>query len=164
MINLKAITIWEPWASLIAMGEKSIETRSWKAPDNIINQRIAIHAAATMPKWVKALCSGFAKLIGTKEYNGSWLYHLEHGIGPFGKVVATAKLTECILIIEDHEVMEYAIIGEGDKQQMVDGPEYLFGDYTPGRYAWILEDIKPLENPTPAKGMQRLWNWDGDVS
>ncbi|WP_024834139.1 ASCH domain-containing protein [Ruminiclostridium josui] len=160
---MKAITIWQPWASLIAHGKKKIETRSWKAPDNIIGHRIAIHAAVSMPKWVKKLCPGFAKLIGIKDYTGSWLYYIEQGVGPFGKIVATAKLANCIPMIEENKIENYAVLSTGDRQQVVDGPEYHFGDYAPGRYAWILEDIKMLDNPILAKGMQRLWNWDGDA-
>jgi hypothetical protein len=33
-----------------------------------------------------------------------------------------------------------------------------FGDFTPGRYAWLLEDITPCDQVS-AKGRQGLWNW-----
>jgi hypothetical protein len=39
-----------------------------------------------------------------------------------------------------------------------------FGDYESGRYAWILLNVKPLLKPIPAKGAQRLWNWEGGES
>lgn len=42
---MKALTLWQPWASLIALGVKTIETRSWAAPKSLIGQRIAIHAS-----------------------------------------------------------------------------------------------------------------------
>jgi hypothetical protein len=38
--------------------------------------------------------------------------------------------------------------------------EYAFGDYSIGRFAWLLKDIHQLAVPIPAKGMQRIWNWD----
>ena len=41
---MKAITLHQPWASLIASGAKRIETRSWKPPDSLIGTEIAIHA------------------------------------------------------------------------------------------------------------------------
>ncbi len=41
----------------------------------------------------------------------------------------------------------------------INGKEFMFGDYTPGRYAWILANVRRIE-PVPAKGMQRLWEWD----
>ena len=39
------------------------------------------------------------------------------------------------------------------------GQELAFGNYTPGRYAWILEGVKPLADPIPAKGALSLWEW-----
>jgi hypothetical protein len=36
----------------------------------------------------------------------------------------------------------------------------VFGDYTLGRFAWMLEDTHRLKGPIPARGKQRLWNWD----
>jgi hypothetical protein len=160
---MKALTLWEPWASLIAMNKKKIETRSWKAPDNLIGERIAIHAATKMHILGKIMCREFSKLLDIVPYTGSWLYYLEYSVGPFGKIVATAKLVDCVEITDENEVMEYATIGYGEKQNIVDGNEYHFGDYTPGRYAWILDDIQRLDVPIPAKGKQRLWNWYGNL-
>ena len=39
-----AITLHQPWASLIALGVKTVETRSWPAPTRLVGQRIAVHA------------------------------------------------------------------------------------------------------------------------
>ena len=41
-----AITLHQPWASLIALGLKTVETRSWPAPARLVAQRIAIHAGS----------------------------------------------------------------------------------------------------------------------
>jgi ASCH domain. len=43
---MKALTIWQPWASLIIAGAKPYEFRGWRAPRSLIGQRIVIHAAA----------------------------------------------------------------------------------------------------------------------
>ncbi len=42
---MKTISLWQPYASLIAAGEKTIETRGWAPPKGVMGQRIAIHAA-----------------------------------------------------------------------------------------------------------------------
>ena len=42
---MKAITIRQPWASLIAHGIKDIENRTWKCPAKHIGTRVLIHAA-----------------------------------------------------------------------------------------------------------------------
>jgi hypothetical protein len=157
--KMKALTLYEPWATLVAMGERKIETRSWATS---YRGPLAIHAAASMPKWVKELCHKFAKLLKIKDYNSSWLYNLEHGTGPFGKVVATCELVACLPIRTNDELNEIAYADMGVSWHVIDGNEYHFGDYTPGRYAWMLQNIKPLPKPIPAKGMQRIWNWNDE--
>jgi hypothetical protein len=41
----------------------------------------------------------------------------------------------------------------------LDDQERYFGDYSPGRWAWLLADVVALEQPIPVKGAQGLWNW-----
>ena len=43
---MKALTIWQPWASLIMAGAKPWEWRGWAPPRSLVGQRIAIHAGA----------------------------------------------------------------------------------------------------------------------
>jgi hypothetical protein len=42
---IPAISLWQPWASFIAIGVKRYETRHWRAPARLVGQRIAVHAA-----------------------------------------------------------------------------------------------------------------------
>ena len=42
---MKAISLWQPHASLAVSGIKLYETRTWPAPRSIVGQRIWIHAA-----------------------------------------------------------------------------------------------------------------------
>ncbi len=145
---MKALTLYEPWASLVAKGEKKIETRSWATK---YRGPIAIHAAAQMPAYVKKLCPKFANLLGIYDYECSWLHDLACKSGPYGKVVATATLVNCL------EVVGKAIFpADGTvilkDNTTVSGNELAFGDYTIGRYAWILKDIKPLADPIRLKG------------
>ena len=44
---MKAISIKQPWASLIAHGIKDVENRTWKCPEKYIGQRVLIHASAS---------------------------------------------------------------------------------------------------------------------
>jgi hypothetical protein len=36
-----------------------------------------------------------------------------------------------------------------------------FGDFTPGRYAWELDNVRLIDS-IPAKGQQGIWNWEGE--
>ena len=40
------ITLWQPWATLVAAGAKPFEFRHWAAPKRLWRQRVAIHAGA----------------------------------------------------------------------------------------------------------------------
>jgi len=153
-VIMKAITIWQPWAHLVARGEKKIETRSWHTK---YRGPLAIHAAAGMPKWVVELCR-------TEPFKSILMKHCGWSLG---KVVATCELIDCCKVrcvhpvYRDGKIVQTAFLEAENQLIEVSGNEFDFGDYTAGRYAWILEDIKPLAEPIPAKGMQRLWNWGG---
>lgn len=64
---------------------------------------------------------------------------------PTGVILATANLADCIKITPEY----VATLPED---------EVALGDYTSGRYAWVLEDVKLLEYFMKAKGRQGLWN------
>jgi hypothetical protein len=48
---MKAITLHQPWATLVAIEQKKIETRSWPTS---YRGPLAIHAAKTMPDYKEA--------------------------------------------------------------------------------------------------------------
>ena len=130
---MKAITLYQPWASLVALGEKRIETRGWAT------------------KYRGPLLIHSSKKANTEMCDQAVLYDCLQRLGnikyPLGVVLAISNLVECIEITP----------------KLIDGlsvQEISFGDYTIGRFAWILEDIHQLKIPVKAKGMQRLWNWD----
>lgn len=142
---MKAITIKQPWATLIALGEKKFETRSWQTKYRGI---IAIHAGKSIDKnacndsWIK----GVLKEHGITSYNDL----------PTGAFLATAELVECHKVIA---TLGYVSVFTNGKT--IEGLEVAFGDYTEGRYAWELDNLKVLDEPIEAKGQLSLWNWDG---
>lgn len=170
---MKAITILQPWASLIACGAKQYETRSWKTN---YRGKIAIHAGLKNPpkqgdipfEVFNAITSELAR------YYGAWRndWHLggtinspdgtENGIDiPLGFVIATADLVDC-LEVEGCYMDEFpfgSLLVDGT---IIDDNEFAFGDYSKGRYAWQLENIQILKEPIPAKGKQGLWNFNYD--
>ena len=157
---MKAITIYQPWASLIAIGAKRYETRvratNYRGP-------IAIHAGA---KHVLDAIEGVSNeaLLKIEEAfpDNPELIKL-----PYGAVIAVAELVEC-WHLEEHWTPGqngrdlYLVNSQGDKRSWAQNclKEIAFGDYTPGRYAWELANVKPLDKPIPAKGRQDLWNWE----
>lgn len=140
---MKAISLTQPWATLVASGAKRIETRSWKTPHR---GQIAIHASKGFPGWARLFaisdaCIGTLRAAGYFTGDGWAVTDL-----PTGVVVATANLVDVIAV----EAVRWESYAPG---------EYRFGDYTPGRFAWLLEDVRPLADPAPARGRLGLWEW-----
>jgi hypothetical protein len=137
---MKMITLWEPWASAIALGYKHYETRSWPAPKSLIGKPLGIHASKKKSedlRWqLEALTDWFPE-----QFN-----HLCYDDLPFGCVVAACQLVAC------HPT---------EKMRGLSELEAALGDYSPGRFAWELELIKLPDKPIPVKGKQGIWEWDG---
>ena len=139
---MKAITILQPFASLIACGAKKIETRSWATR---YRGTIAIHAG-------KKLLSNDRQIIADT------LYEKQQFNIPLGAVIAIAELIDCVKVIGFDDFASCPIL-DAKYWLLNDTREVAFGDFTVGRYAWILANVRRVE-PVPAKGMQRLWEWE----
>lgn len=139
---MRCITLTQPWASLVAATAKRIETRSWATT---YRGPLAIHAAKGFPKWAQEFAH---------EPPVSVFFGMRHEY-PRGSVIATCKLVDCL-------PTESAICLPGvfDEYTYLDTlQERAFGDFSADRFAWVLEDVQPLPEPIPAKGMLGLWEW-----
>lgn len=181
---MKALTLHQPWATLIALNVKTIETRSWRASVSLIGQRIAIHAGSHRPlladvgDW-STFYSPDRECFIMREYPDGRCADL-----PFGAIVATATLTDCLpmathydtfdpecLVIHDDSI-DHVLPPDEDQSAsrgsalpdpgaalIVDISDQLpYGWFAPGRWAWMLDDITPCD-PVPAKGKQGVWEW-----
>ena len=138
---MKALSIWQPWASLIISGKKKIETRSWPAPYSIRGTRIAIASTKSIrAEQRRAAAEDTFRL----HYAGTGLPAMEDL--PMGCVLGTVVVEDCREI--DPEFM-----------QELDEQEDAFGWYDPGRFAWFLRAPEPMAMPVAARGGQGLWNW-----
>jgi len=86
----------------------------------------------------------------------------EHPFMPFGAIVAVCDLVDCVRITGLPALIEH---GRGHTpvgmwRLLPDEPELSFGDYSPGRCAWLLGNIRALPEPVPAKGALGLWDLD----
>jgi hypothetical protein len=133
---MKTLTLWEPWASLVALGQKTIETRSWATK---YRGPLAIHAAKKV--------SG--DIVFTEPFYTALSPQADEGRIMFrgSCILAICNLVDCVEITAKFV-------------DQLSAQELAFGDYTIGRVAWLLEDVYPLAIPIPAKGHQRIWNWD----
>lgn len=138
---MKAITIWQPWATLIAIGAKRYETRGW-ATD--YRGPLAIHAASKKDVDCLALCrrDPFRSVLvaGGIERIGDL---------PFGAIVAVGSLMGCI----DTKTLRKEL--EGSK---LFPHEQDFGDFRDGRFGWQIGHVHQVD-PVVCRGQQKLWDW-----
>lgn len=146
---MKAISLWQPWASLVALGEKKFETRSWYTP---YRGPLAIHAAR---RWTREIREIAARPIFRERLAR---HGINQGVGlPLGRVVATCRLVGCHEMggrsLADPDLMRlYGLLDGG--YELVTVAEEAFGDWTPGRFAWRLTDVRALPSPLPFRGAQ----------
>ena len=148
-MKIKALTLWQPWASLMALEEKKIETRSWAT-----NHRglLAIHSAK------RKLGGSEKKLIG--HANLALGINIDYHI-PFGQVVCVVNLIDCVRT-------QLAVGGARADFFETHGAknETVFGDYSLNRYAWITEMVYVVPDVVKlrfeASGKQGLWDWEVD--
>lgn len=163
---MKCLSLTQPYATLIAIGAKRIETRSWKTDHR---GELAIHAAKGFPKWAQDVCLNdpFRTALGWPSPRDlptqAWADNMFARIKelPLGVVLATCKLVDCLPTDYLHwkEPGEDPYWETSNGQRLVSQQEIAFGDYECGRWAWILEDVAPLAQPMPAIGKLGLWEW-----
>lgn len=158
---MKALTIWQPWASLIMAGAKPYEFRGWRAPRSIVGQRIVIHAAARRMDRVEAL--GLLNTLMERDYD------------EVGRIFAAmtcldAEKAETVL----NEALAFdpplaaglgtAILGE-PRNGLDIAAEFgvpRANDSERDEHAnwgWPLTDIEVWPEPIPMRGAQGFWNW-----
>lgn len=129
--TMKAISLWQPWATLVARGFKAHETRHWSTEHR---GPIAIHAAKTIDY------AGAPATLCHRAIGQAWWDEC-----PQGAVVAIARLRGCR---RTHAVVDH--ITRADEAA---------GNYSEGRFAWALGEVRALAEPIPAVGRQGLFNW-----
>jgi hypothetical protein len=137
---VKAITISQPYASLIASGAKWVENRIWETSHR---GRIAIHAGH-----------------GTQYLSKN---ELKAGGYPTGKVVAVANLVACVSI---EEVRIKA--ASDDRKRLIKSTSVNWSEverhsHCSGPWCWILANVRTIE-PIDVRGAQRIWNVPAEIA
>lgn len=156
---MKALSLWQPWATLIAIGAKMIETRGWHTS---YRGSLLIHAAKR-PDGAKDLEAAIFRLRpsdrdGIRCYLvGSYYWHAITSLYQFhhvqiGGMIPKLPLGSALCIVDLVDCVPTENIGGLTMQ------ERAFGDYSRGRYAWKLSNLRRFEKPIPMRGAQGLFN------
>jgi hypothetical protein len=144
---MKAITVWQPWASLIAGGMKPYEFRRWE-PVGQVGQRIAIHAGA--------------RRVNMQEVYALILQIQKGEKGAALRPEALPLLQQVLdgtLSLANSHILCTVRLGRPIRATDLP-PEWADSERASEHvFAWPMEDIKLLTPPEPAKGAQGFWNW-----
>lgn len=133
---MKALTLTQPWATLVASGHKTVETRSWRTS---YRGPLVIHAAKRFPR--------YARDFATEERACGRLSSRV----PLAAVVAVALLDDCI------PTEEYVPVSTALERRL--------GDYTWGRWAWVFDrgGLWVPPEPIPYLGALGLWEFPDEL-
>jgi hypothetical protein len=160
---VKALSLTQPWAQAVVLGSKRIETRSWSTR---YRGPIAIHAAKRYGVYElihQSCCWNWCgALWGTGYRMGRRDDSLEERLA-FGAIVGVVTLVDCrpsdSFTIGELDVPRFPT----DEPDRYSWTERQLGDFSPGRFGFVLENPVALPEPVPCRGALGLWNVPGDV-
>lgn len=130
---IKALTLQDPYGTLVATGHKQYETRSWPTSYRGL---LVIHVGKTLAiNWDNKVFLSLLRDVGISDP-----YKL-----PLGAAVCICELT--------------AVYRTEAVRPHISDRERAFGDFSPGRAAWKLENVQRFRKPIPCRGAQKLWDW-----
>lgn len=148
--GVHAVSLSEPWASMVALGWKRNETRSWRTR---YRGWLAIHAAQSIDRDFTELQVRQGRLPRASLATMAGAPHPPSSPGATwcGHVVAIAQLVRIERV--------QGFMGQGYPLGEYGPVELELGDYSAGRYVWRLANVWRLEAPAPASGRLGVWTW-----
>jgi hypothetical protein len=144
---MKLISLWEPWATLVAIGAKRVETRDWRTQ---YRGFLAIHAS----KAGLATCD-LDRCLQAPIFRGALA---GESLSP-GCIVAIVRLVDCCPVDD-----RGCLLGVFRQYPELDTPrEREFGNFGTGRWAWVMEDLIRIPRPIPFRSKQGLVDVPPDV-
>jgi len=129
---MKALSIKQPWASLIVLGYKDIENRTWPLPSYMKGQRIYIHASSTPDRISNVDLLRLREILSVETWVSvrEMLYDKRGRKRPWplGSIVGEVTIVDCITHSDNDR------------------------DWFTGPYGFILADPESYEKPIPYRG------------
>lgn len=144
---MKVFSLWQPFATLLVRGFKTVETRTWPAPASIVGQRVGIASTKNIKPEQRAHFADenfqhFYSMLGLPAQLEAM---------PMGYLLGTA-------IFDSQEIVTPELLED------ISLEEQQYGWFeVPGRTVWIWRMREPvcLEHPIPIRGAQGLYDWNG---
>jgi hypothetical protein len=137
---VKALSLWQPWAQLLALGAKRTETRSWGTR---YRGPLLVHAGLR-----NALEDRLSADMLKPHRAALWRRGCAMGDLPRGAVVGVCIVDDVRRVCTGREPWLLELSHE----------ERLFGDHGVGRFVWFVSGASPFARPWPARGRQGLFD------
>lgn len=154
---MKTLSILQPWASLVALGHKKIETRSWNTK---YRGELLIHASLGSKHIQKFMNDNYDFM-----NNGVYIQWMDKVL-PHGAIIGKVNLIDTIstnkLMLPETDTVIHLFDDEETPifEYNLTEQELAFGDYSPNRFGWLLSDPVLFDEPIPCKGKLGLWEFD----
>lgn len=146
---MKVLSLLQPWASLVVMGEKKIETRSWNTK---YRGPLLIHAS---------------KKYTREQMRLGEVFNMNHGAGlgftedlPVGQIIGKVELMHVVESEFCFKGNEFELNGQ---KWCLTEKELAFGDYSAGRYGWLLSNPILFKTGIPVNGSLGLWEYNDQI-
>jgi len=162
--GIPVLTVFQPWATLIAEGLKPWEFRKWPAPAKLVGQRIGIHAAA------RAVSTKEVRALSIKLHSDRWR---ETGLVPEERRDRAIELLKRVIVAQtflpSRSILCIATLGRPIRNEDLAAQLGLPWVNDSDRdeesmWGWPLTDIHRLQPIVPAQGSQGFWRWYGGAS
>jgi hypothetical protein len=159
-----ALTVRDPWAQAIIYGPKRIENRTRKPPSKIIGERIAIHCGKTHA----TVLDDDPDVL--RQLGRAQLHATEYSVEERGRIIGTARVVGWWRVQERTVGGEFCDPDLSEPLQIIGGELDWRGHGDPdndpwwtGPVGWLLDDVRELAEPVPARGMPGVWTIDDEV-
>lgn len=160
--TIPALTVWQPWATLIAEGCKPFEFRGHAAPQKLVGQGIAIHAGARPMRRIEV--ANPANTLATDDWRQTGLTNRPKALDilelvwrgfrtrgrneslPLSTVICTAVLGQPIRDEELAAKLGFSLVNDSDRDEH-------------SNWGWPLTDVEPVIPMSPARGGRGFWRW-----
>lgn len=154
---MKAISIKQPWAYLIAAGIKDIENRTWKCQEKYIGERVLIHASAKHANndsrfnYAYALDSNQRDQAAFNTPNKRFI--IQNACSTTSAIIGSVEILDCVI---NHpsiwaEMSQMKCAGDDVPIEFCDKPIY----------NWVLANPILFDEPILGiKGKLGFWNYE----
>lgn len=151
-----AISLLQPWATLVILGAKKFETRNWKLNGSKVPSDLYIHSSFRVPH-------DFFEVMAREPFKQFDYFFIKDKavVCPVGSIIGKVRVTRQDTTVD--WIFDHTMHGLGKLNRKWE-MEHAFGDYGPNRYAWKLEDPIRLPEPVRCKGSLGRWLIPEDVS